>query len=102
MLCASVNDFKHSLQVYGFTLECVLWCILRLPASVNNLEFFLQANDFSPELVLRWILRLHASLYDSEDGLSTECVLRWILSLPASANILGHSLQVNGVSPEYV
>ena len=48
---------KQSLQMNGFSTECVLMCLLRLPESENDLKHSLQVNGFSPEWVLQWVLR---------------------------------------------
>ena len=50
-------SLEQSLQMNGFSTECFLMCLLRLPESENDLKHSLQANGFSPECVLRWVLR---------------------------------------------
>ena len=42
----------HSLQVKGFSPECVLMCVLRLLDTINDFEHSLQVNGFSFECVL--------------------------------------------------
>ena len=41
-------SLEQSLQMNGFSTECVLMC-LRLPESENDLKHSLQVNGFSPE-----------------------------------------------------
>ena len=43
----SENDLEHSLQINGFSPECVLRCILMLPDIENDNEHSLQINNFS-------------------------------------------------------
>ena len=43
------NALEHSLQINGFSPECVLKWVVSLPDSENDLEHSLQTNGFSPE-----------------------------------------------------
>ena len=82
----------------GFSTECVLMCLLRLPESENDLKHYLQVNGFSPEWVLQWVLRFPDENYLWHSlqvyGFSPEWVLMWVLSSDDWENDLEHSLQM--------
>ena len=42
-------SLEQSLQMNGFSTECVLMCLLRLPESENDLKHSLQVNGFLGE-----------------------------------------------------
>ena len=104
------NDLKHSLQINGFSLEWVLRCALRLSDAEKALEQSLQRNGCP----LYWMCsNVSIKILNPEsendlkhslqvNGLSPEWVLRWVLSSDDWENDLEHSLQVNGFSPERV
>ena len=76
---------EQSLQMNGFSPECVPMCLLRLPELENDLKHSLQVNGLSPEWVLRWVLSSDDWENDLEHslqvyGFSPEWVLRWVLS----------------------
>ena len=97
-----VNDFEHSLQIYGFSPEWIRWCFLRLPDWENDLIQVWGTGDHdlcSCSVKTAW-MRKWLDTFSA-----CKCLPIWIssyvcLSLPDSENVLQHSLQVNGFSPE--